>query len=162
MTLDDLKNAWVFKHKSLPIAEKDRAKIKPMVKDRAKVLWDSNISKEVDHPDFFSNKDWPGNEASWSGSGIWEGTWNSDHDDLPEEILTHLDWQDNTTVYFCCNRLYVIETTWAVFKRCWKNFLFMDDGSILIGKKRNEAVQFLSTGYYKLGNKQLVKAKSHH
>jgi hypothetical protein len=29
----------------------------------------------------------------------------------------------------------------------------MDDGAILIGKKRNEAVQFLSTGYFKVGNK---------
>ena len=34
--LEQLKNAWIFKHKSLPISETDLTKIKPMVKDRAR------------------------------------------------------------------------------------------------------------------------------
>ena len=29
---------------------------------------------------------------------------------IPEPILSHLDWQDNTTVYFCNSRDEVIET----------------------------------------------------
>ena len=73
--------------------------------------------------------------------------------DLPELILEHINWDNNTVVYFCTARNNVIETTWMVFKRCWKNFLFMDDGSLLIGKKRKEVVQFLSNGTCKVGNK---------
>ncbi len=151
--LEQLKNAWVFKHKSLPINEKDITKIKPMSSARANTLWDTFISKQVDHPDFFKKGDWPFDKKSWSELGKWESIWDSEDTHLPELILQHLQWDNNTVVYFCCSRNNIIETTWAVFQRCWKNFLFMDDGTILIGKKRKEAVQFLSNGNFNVGNK---------
>lgn len=152
-SVDELKNAWIFKHKSLPISDSDKAKIKPMVASRAKMLWDANISKQVDHPDFFKKGDWPENSSSWTDNGKWETIWDSETEALPELILEHLKWDNNTVIYYCTARDNVIETTWAVFKRCWKNFLFMDDGAILIAKKRKEATQFLSTGYFKVGHK---------
>ena len=153
ISIDELKNAWIFKHKSLPISDSDKAKIKPMTPNRAKVLWDGAISKQVDHPDFFKKGDWPENGSSWTDSGKWESIWDSEEPALPELILAGLKWDNNTVVYYCSARNNVIETTWSVFQRCWKNFLFMDDGAILIGKKRNEAVQFLATGYFKVGKK---------
>tara|TARA_R110000744_G_scaffold244548_2_gene361393 strand:+ start:97 stop:573 length:477 start_codon:yes stop_codon:yes gene_type:complete len=153
ISIDELKNAWIFKHKSLLISASDSAKIKPMVSNRAKTLWDGAISKQVDHPDFFKKGDWPENTTSWTDNGKWQSLWESEESSLPEMILTHLKWDNNTVVYYCSARSNVIETTWAVFQRCWKNFLFMDDGAILIAKKRNEAVQFLSTGYFKIGQK---------
>jgi len=151
--LEQLKNAWIFKHKSLPISEKDLTKIKPMAKDRANVLWDTFISRQVDHPDFFKKGDWPFDNNYWQDQGKWEGIWDSNEENLPELITTHLSWDNNTVVYYCSNRDNVIETTWVIFKRCWKNFLFMDDGCILIGKKRKESVQFNSNGNFKVGNK---------
>ena len=153
LTVNDLKNAWVFKHKSLPITEKDLLKIKPMDAARSLVLWDTFISKQVDHPDFFKKGDWPFDTNSWKSTENWESQWDKDDLDLPAAILEHIQWDNNTVVYFCVNRTLVIETTWQIFKRCWKNFLFMDDGTILIGKKRNEALQFMSNGNVKLGKK---------
>ncbi|MDX2367518.1 MAG: DUF2947 domain-containing protein [Colwellia sp.] len=151
--LEQLKNAWIFKHKSLPISEVDLPKIKPMAKDRANVLWDTFISRQVDHPDFFKKGDWPFDQSSWQDQGKWEGIWDSNEESLPELIATAIAWDNNTVVYYCSNRDNIIETTWVVFKRCWKNFLFMDDGCILIGKKRKESVQFNSNGSFKVGNK---------
>lgn len=151
--LEQLKNAWIFKHKSLPISEKDIAKIKPMDKDRANILWDTFISRQVDHPDFFRKGDWPDDKSNWKEQGKWEGVWDSNEEDLPELITNHLDWDNNTIVYYCSNRDNVIETTWSNFKRCWKNFLFMDDGPILVGKKRQQVVQFNSNGYFTVGDK---------
>jgi hypothetical protein len=151
--LEQLKNAWIFKHKSLPISEKDLSKIKPMIKDRANVLWDTFISRQVDHPDLFKKGDWSFDQSNWQDQGKWEGIWDSNEENLPELITTSILWDNNTVVYYCSNRDNVIETTWAVFKRCWKNFLFMDDGCILIGKKRKESVQFNSNGSFKVGNK---------
>jgi hypothetical protein len=152
-SLEQLKNAWIFKHKSLPINETDLTKIKPMVKDRANVLWDTFISRQVDHPDFFKKGDWPFDQSNWQDQGKWEGIWDSNEENLPELITISILWDNNTVVYYCSNRENVIETTWAVFKRCWKNFLFMDDGCILIGKKRKESVQFNSNGNFKVGIK---------
>lgn len=151
--LEELKNAWIFKHKSLPLSPKDLNKIKPMQATRANTLWDTFISKQVDHPDFFKKGDWAFNSESWTDSANWESDWDSDKAELPELIQSHITWDNNTVVYFCSARNNIIETTWATFKRCWKNFLFMDDGTILIGKKRNETVQFLSNGTFKVGSK---------
>jgi hypothetical protein len=152
-SLEQLKNAWIFKHKSLPITVADLNKIKPMTSERANVLWDAFISKQVDHPDFFKKGDWPFDKSSWLDQGKWESVWDSDEAELPPLLTEHVSWDNNTVVYFCSNRDNIIETTWAVFKRCWKNFLFMDDGTILIAKKRTEAIQFQSNGIFKIGNK---------
>jgi len=152
-SLEQLKNAWIFKHKSLPITVADLNKIKPMTSERANVLWDAFISKQVDHPDFFKKGDWPFDKSSWLDQGKWESVWDSDEAELPPLLTEHVSWDNNTVVYFCSNRDNIIETTWAVFKRCWKNFLFMDDGTILIAKKRTEAIQFQRNGIFKIGNK---------
>ena len=149
--LEELKNAWIFKHKSLPISEQDLACIKPLNKQRANVLWDTLISKQVDHPDFFKKGDWPANKNSWLEQAQWEKTWDSDEPQLPTIILEHLAWENNTVVYFCVSRHIIIESNWAVFQRCWKNFLFMSDGPILLGKKRQQSVQFSPNGFFKIG-----------
>ena len=151
--LDDIKHAWVFRFKNLPISEQDFKSIKAMSPARSSALWTQFISKQVDHPDFFKEGDWPFNDASWTDKAMWEKAWEGENPDLPELITDHLDWQNNTTVYYCNSKKQVLETTWAVFKRCWKNFLMMDDGPILIGKKRSEVVQFLSDGTFKIGHK---------
>ena len=151
--LEQLKNAWVFKRKDLPIADPDMLAIKPMSLARSATLWATSISQTVDHPDFFTEDDWVLKKEHCTSTGRWEERWDSEEPKLPDEIINHLDWQDNTTVYFALSRKIVIETSWAVFKRCWKNFLMMDDGPFLIAKKRDQYVQFLSDGNYRLGNK---------
>ena len=153
LPLESLKNAWIFKHKSLLISNDDLAKIKPMCIERANVLWDTFISRQADHPDFFKKGDWPADLNHWSEQGKWESLWESDDQNLPELISNHLNWDQNTVVYYCSSRDNIIETTWLVFQRCWKNFLFMDDGPILLGKKRQQVVQFYNNGQFKVGQK---------
>ncbi len=153
ISIENLKNAWIFKHKSLPITSADLSKIKPMTTERANILWDTFISRQVDHPDFFKKGDWPNDNDVWSAQGKWENIWDSDDEALPELISGHINWDNNTVVYYCSSRDNVIETTWLIFKRNWKNFLFMDDGSILLGKKRQQVVQFNSNGNFKVGDK---------
>ena len=151
--LEQYKQAWVFRHKDLPITPEDLALIKPMTEARAANVWCTFISNENDHPDFFTDKDWPGQKGSWSQSVDWEKAWENEDIHLPAELLAHLDWDNNTVVYFCLSRGNVIETRWDVFKRCWQNFLFMSDGVILLGKKRQQVAQFMATGQVKLGQK---------
>ncbi|GLS83210.1 DUF2947 family protein [Paraferrimonas haliotis] len=151
LALADFKNAWMFNRNDVGVSGDDKALIKPMTEFRATQLWKQLISKQVDHPDFFKKGDWPFNVTNWQESGDWEALFDSEHASLPEQILEHLDWDENTVVYYCVDQKTVIETQWAVFKRCWKAFLFMDDGSLLVGKKRQQAVQFLSNGTFQIG-----------
>lgn len=151
--LSEHKKAWIFRRADLPISEADAQCINPMTSTRANTLWQEMISRQSDHPDFFRKGDWAFSMDTWQETGDWETTWDSDAAELPEPILEHLQWEANTIVYYCNDQNSVIETTWAVFQRCWKNFLFLDDGALLIGKRRNEVVQFLSNGTYRLGKK---------
>lgn len=151
--LDDYNKAWVFRHKDMPVSDNDAINIKPMTSERAAVLWTTMVSREHDHPDFFDKTDWCAQEHNFSQSVNWEKTWELAGEQLPEVILSHLDWQANTTVYFCMSRDNIIETTFDVFKRNWQNFMFLADGSLLIGKKRSNVVQFLESGVAKLGEK---------
>ncbi|MGB1293020.1 MAG: DUF2947 domain-containing protein [Pseudoalteromonas sp.] len=151
--LDDYKKAWVFRHQDAPVSEQDLALIKPMSHERAAVLWSTMVSREHDHPDFFDKTDWCGKEDTFTETVRWEDAWEEGEALPPEEILAHLDWQANTTVYFCMARDNIIETSFDVFKRNWQNFMFLADGSLLLGKKRDAVVQFLETGDAKLGNK---------
>jgi hypothetical protein len=153
ISLNDYKKAWVFRHQDAPVSEQDLALIKPMSHDRAAVLWSTMVSKEHDHPDFFDKTDWCGKEESFTETVRWEDAWEEGEALPPEAILVHLDWQANTTVYFCIARDNIIETSFDVFKRNWQNFMFLADGSLLLGKKRDAVAQFLENGDAKLGNK---------
>ncbi|MDF5607516.1 DUF2947 family protein, partial [Vibrio parahaemolyticus] len=104
--------------------------------------------------DRLSSQDWPMNEANWSETVDWMAAWESDDPDMPAEVEAHIDWQDDVTVYFCYEKYNVIETKRSIFKKHWKNFLFYDDGPILIGRRRSQALWFDSKGNVKLGVRQ--------
>lgn len=147
----EYKKAWIFRHRDLPICPDDLEQIKPMTPKRSAEVWAQNISKEGSHHIHFTKSDWVGKGNTWTGSASWQGAWDSENPALPEELAAFMDWDDNTVVYFCYESEHVIQTTWEVFKRSWKNFLFMDDGPLLIGRKRKEVAQFFETGQFKLG-----------
>ena len=151
ISLEDYKQAWVFRHRDLPVPQEDLAQIKPLSPARAAEIWNNLVSHQTDHPAFFRQGDWPNRNKTWQQTDNWQAAWEADAPEMPDFITTHCRWDDNTVVYFCHERNHVLETTWAVFKRHWKNFLFMDDGPILLGKKRREAVQFLQNGNAKVG-----------
>ncbi|MCV5332999.1 DUF2947 domain-containing protein, partial [Escherichia coli] len=79
--------------------------------------------------------------------------WQSDEHAMQEEVDAHIDLQDDVSVYFCYEKYNVIETKWSIFKKHWKNFLFYDDGPILIGRRRSQALWFDSKGMVKLGER---------
>ena len=154
LALDDYSKAWIFRHRDLPISADDLALIKPMTPSRAETLWNTFISKDAPHYSYFSNSDWPEKRGVWQGAEAWQGDWESDDASLPAALEAFLDeWDARLTVYMCYENDHVIETQWAVFKRNWKNFLFIDDGPILIARKKNKAVQFFENGQFKMGIK---------
>jgi len=154
LTLDEYQRKWIFTHQSMPVPEAQLQAIKPMTQARSSQLWQENISAQSPDADRLSSSDWPMNESNWKETIDWMAAWESDDESLPEAILEFIDWQDDVTVYFCYEKYNVIETKWSTFKKCWKNFLFYDDGPILIGRRRNEALWFDGNGNVKLGSRK--------
>ncbi|MCG9599146.1 DUF2947 domain-containing protein [Vibrio sp. Isolate25] len=153
LTLDEYQRKWIFTHQSMPVPVQDLEQIKPMTQARAAQLWKDNISAQSPDSERLSSGDWPMKESSWKDNVNWMAAWESDEEALPEGVAEFIDWQDDVTVYFCYEKYNVIETKWSVFKKHWKNFLFYDDGPILIGRRRKEALWFDSEGNVKLGHR---------
>ncbi|PKF77284.1 DUF2947 domain-containing protein [Vibrio sp. vnigr-6D03] len=151
LSLDDYQRKWIFTHQSMPVPEAELSHIKPMTQARAAQLWKENISAQSPDSERLSSQDWPMKTSNWLHEVDWMQDWDSDIEDLPAEVLEHIDWQDDVTVYFCYEKYNVIETKWVFFKRHWKNFLFYDDGPILIARRRNEALWFSGNGNVKVG-----------
>jgi hypothetical protein len=151
LNLEDFDRAWIFRHKDLPLTDDIKAAIKPYTETVSNQLWHQYISQQSAHPSQFGNGDWVSRNDVWCDQANWQEAWEGDGDDLPELITQHLDWDDNTNVLFFydCDR--VVETSWKIFKQSWKNFLFFDDGPILLGKKRKQAVQFSQNGSFSIG-----------
>lgn len=149
--LESYSRKWIFTHQSMPIPEQDLALIKPMSQVRAAQFWQENVSHQSPDSDRLSSGDWPSQDKSWQGEVSWMENWEDDELGLPDEVLQHIDWQDDVTVYFCYEKYNVIETKWSIFRQHWKNFLFYDDGPILLGRRRKQALWFDSKGKVKLG-----------
>lgn len=156
ISLNDYRYRWFFEHKDLPVDAADLSAIKPLSADCAQQIWQQIISKRANHPDLFHAEDWPKLSNSWVMTDHWQEAWDSDEYSLPESVLDHLEWDLGTVVYFCYNSEHIVETSWYVFEKYWKNFLFLDNGPILIGKRRSQTLQFFEGGQLKLGLKGQV------
>ncbi|MCV6589854.1 MAG: DUF2947 domain-containing protein [Marinobacterium sp.] len=154
IALEDYRKAWIFRHRELPVSEQDLAEIKPLTPQRAEQVWNLQISENSLHPSEPADGDWMLDKSVWQEEqGHWESAWDSDSNELPERLAEHLNWEDETLVWFCYDNEHIIETRWAVFRRNWKNFLFMDDGPLLIGRKRKQVVQFFENGHFRVGTR---------
>ncbi|WP_281648747.1 DUF2947 domain-containing protein [Parendozoicomonas sp. Alg238-R29] len=156
--LSDYKNTWIFRHAEMPVPAEDLEQIKPLASVAAIDIWRNNISKQCLTPEDFGDDDWPVQEEIWEESGSWQEEWESDSPELPRVVTEHLQWTPETTVFYCIDSEAVLETTWDVFSRHWKNFLFFDDECILIGRKRKQALQFHQDGTVSVGRKGIVAA----
>ena len=151
--LDSYPRKWIFTHASMPVEAADLAQIKPFTQARSAQIWREHISNQSPDADHFEKGDWAFDKKIWSDSIDWQQAWDCDDIDMPQEALDFIDWEDNTTVFFCYEKYNVIETKWGVFKRNWKNFLFFDDGPILIGRKKKQALWFHSNGTFKYASR---------
>ncbi len=151
--LEDYSKAWVFRHQQMPVPEADLAQIRVMAPARAADLWQAHISDKANHPDLLGPSDWPNKKSSWLERGDWQSQWESDDPQLPPIMAEYFDWDDNTVVFFCYDNEQIIETNWLIFRRHWKNFLFFDDGPLLIGRKRQQVAQFYQSGQMAVGLK---------
>ena len=147
----DYPEGWIFRHRELPVAAEDLIAIMPLTPVASRQYWIQHVSREASHASHFMNDDWPAQNGVWAESGDWQGCWDSDSNELPELLAAHLSWDDNTVVYFCYHAGHVIQTSWKIFRRYWKNFLFYDDEPLLLAKKRAQVAQFHPDGSFHIG-----------
>ncbi|MCW8357080.1 DUF2947 domain-containing protein [Marinomonas pontica] len=151
--LEQFSKYWIFKRNDPKVADEDLQGIRLLDESRASQVWRDYISDEQVHPDHFSDRDWLKKNSAQAPDGKfqWEKAWDRDDASLPDEMRAHFSaWGADTTVFFCCHNELVFEMNWGVFQRTWKAFLFLDNGPVLVGKKKKQAAQFHSNGWANL------------
>jgi len=151
--LESFSKQWIFKRNDPKVEQEDLEKIHILNEQRASQIWLSYISDEQIHPDHFTDRDWlkKTNSQLEAAKVQWEKNWDSEKNSLPDDVLAHFStWGEDTLVFFCCHNELVFELSWGVFKRTWKAFLFLDNGPVLVGKKKKQAAQFHSNGWVNL------------
>lgn len=152
--LAEYPQAWIFRHRDMPVNAEALAQIQPLTEESAQQFWKTHISQDATHASHFSGEDWPTHNGIWHEKDQWQTAWESDETDLPELLAQHCQWDNNTPVFFCYNHTQVIQTQWSIARQYWKNFLFYDDGVFLLGKRRQEVVRFDSDGSFQIGIKK--------
>ncbi len=131
-----------FTDEEIPVPENDLIQIKSLSKLSSTDFWHENISTNNDHPMRLDDSDWFAN-LSLEPLCQWQVDWKKNAFSRIEILLTDIvNWEKNTIVHMCWHRSTVIETYWQTFTRYWINFLFEDEGPILIAKDKNELFTF--------------------
>lgn len=153
LPMSSYRYAWFYAHQDMPVPAEQLELIRPLTQERAETLWRQHISADLHDPESFAKKDWPAQAKHWQDEGEWQAQWELDDPALPEAMAAFFQWEDSTVVYFCYSPEHIVETRWDVFRAHWKNFLFLDDGPLLLGKKRHEVAQFNQNGSFRLGKR---------
>lgn len=151
--MDSYRRKWIFNHKDLPVSDDDKLQIKPLDDKSAMQVWTRWISNKSRSAEYFSKGDWPARNKAWTKTEDWQQSWDSNDNSLPPEMESFINWPQDTPIFFCYEKYQVIETTWEVFIRNWKCFLFFDNGPLLISPKYTQALMFEQSGQYLLGTR---------
>ncbi|MFK4751756.1 MULTISPECIES: DUF2947 family protein [Oceanospirillaceae] len=151
VSLNDFKWGWIFRHRELPVDSESLGLIRPLDKASANQFWKTHISKEAAHASHFLGDDWPSRNGVWQPKENWQLAWEADANAMPALMAQHIPWETNVTVFFCYDVDHIVQTRWDIFQRHWKNFLFVDDQPMLLGKSRDEVVRFFNDGSYQTG-----------
>ncbi len=151
--LEQYKRKWIFNHKDLPVDNEDKQGILPLTEKAAMMVWNKWISNKSSRAEQFAKGDWPAKGDAWEETDYWQSAWDSEDPALPTILGEFIDWSEDTQVFFCYEKYQIIETTWGIFKRNWKCFLFFDDGPLLIAPKKKQAAFFQQSGQYQVGHR---------
>ncbi len=118
-------------HEDPPISEAEANQIKILSESESSDLWVKYISKYNRHYMLLGYDEFP------SGSGdtflyYWKDDWHYRKSQKFKSKLKNLPFEKNETIIFFWMKESAIETQWSVFYNNWINFLYEDEGCILI------------------------------
>jgi hypothetical protein len=144
---------WFFYMEDIRIPDEDFSKIKPLSEEYSSNLWEEFISKKNRHLRLLDREEWPSSLKRINYNFIDD--WNSNnYEGLAYNLGEEVSFEENELILFFWMKECAIETTWGMFLKYWVNFLFDDEGPILISTEKEEAVSFSTTGLVFVGKRR--------
>jgi Protein of unknown function (DUF2947) len=142
---------WYFDMNDLPISNEDRLRIKRLTEESSKTIWEKYISIHNHHPMLLDKDEWPNLPGTWYDKGVWVDAWNESDQNSFDNLIGKTLWKLDEIVYFAYGIELVLETTWSVFNRNWKNFLFDDEEPFLFSPNKKTVITFKESGIFYVG-----------
>ena len=130
-------------HDDPPIADADKLAINVLDEPEASSRWDRLVSARNRHLMLLDQAEWPAQLVG--GSPIfylWHDDWNDDNTEpFCDELRSlEINLTQNVTVFWM--RELAVESSWEVFTRNWINFLYEDEGCIVVPSRSQTCVIF--------------------
>lgn len=156
-SLEKCSFGWFFhdkKNDAINVTEQDRCKILPLSKQYCRLLWNQYISKKNRHPMQLAEDEWLRLMSETEVIDNFTNDWNdNNYDGLRVVLKQRLDYAPEDEIYFFWNHETAVETTWEIFLKYWINFLFEDEGPILINPKSGYVLSFGPDGSVLVGKR---------
>lgn len=115
-------------------------------KETSSSLWQQYISPNNRHFMLLANNEWPSQIVQKENFIYnWSKNWDDNNIDGFRDVLLELNLPANSEILFFWMQEIAIKTTWQIFTRNWINFLYEDEGCILLILKQNKSL-ILSNG----------------
>lgn len=98
-------------------------------------------------------------QGHWLGNVVavgppWQESWPPTSADRVADFLrARIDWAEDSIAYFIWMREQAVKVRWGTFLRCWRAFLFSDEGPFLIRLRSPEFVTFPPVGSVLVGKR---------
>jgi hypothetical protein len=142
---------WFFYMDDMKVPDKDIKSIKPLSDEFSSLLWNKNINNHKRHFALFSNYE----KMALSLKKIdynWQDDWNNNYNEnFSNYLRENISYNPYDTIIVFWSKECAVETNWEIFLKYWSNFLFDDEGVILINTADERILLFTSDGMMQLG-----------
>lgn len=139
----------------IKIPDSDISKIQPFSKEYSSIIWERYISKGCRHLCLMDKNEWPFSLVPIHYN--WIPDWNENNFSLlADELRDKTSFDDKDIILFFWMKECAVKTTWGIFLKYWVNFLFEDEGPILIRSEKKTAIRFSATGSVFIGERKSI------
>lgn len=142
--MKDFEGSWIFYIDDVRVQDEELEEIKPLTDNYSSFLWKKYISEKSVHIMLMKEDEYLLKPKSIYN---FNKDWNSrKYQDLAAALYEALDFDCKDTIYFFWNCNWGVEISWEFFLKHWINFLFEDEGPIIINPCSYNCVLFSPQG----------------
>ncbi|GAA0182540.1 hypothetical protein SH2C18_49010 [Clostridium sediminicola] len=136
---------WYFNDEEISVPKKDMKNIKPLSIKYSGLLWETYVSRRNRH---FMLLDTNDKQLLLEKDAYnWLNDWNEGkYENFREYLIETMPYNFKDTIIVFWSKESAIETNWSIFLKHWANFLFDDEGVILINTNNENVLVFCTDG----------------
>ncbi|PCJ45873.1 MAG: hypothetical protein COA99_03800 [Moraxellaceae bacterium] len=145
-------------HNDPIMSESDLDRIQILKEAESEEYWAESVSGKNRHFMLLDDDEWPSKILAENSPWYrWVDDWNGDNFSVFKSMLLSLDIEREAAIIVFWMKETSIKTTWGVFSDNWANFLYEDEGCIIVIPSSDTSI-VLSNDYAWKGLRGTVKA----